>query len=134
GESPALPPHMDRANTRCFENKRRFGVDLLYPIERYVEALTQGEIVDARNGEVRDNPLLRGVGANVGTRRGSDRVFLSVISGVPWQDIATLRSLNDDGTLDFVTARELVEPLEELGVSRWQVILGEPGKAEGRGL
>src|SRR5690606_34668065 len=71
---------------------------------------------------------------NVGTRRGSDRVFLSVISGVPWQDIATLRSLNDDVTLDFVTARELVEPLEELGVSRWQVILGEPGKAESRGL
>src|SRR6185436_9405984 len=36
-----LPEAADASNLRCFEQKRRFGVDFLYPTERYVNALTQ---------------------------------------------------------------------------------------------
>jgi hypothetical protein len=36
----ALPAVEDALNLRCYQQKRRFGFDLLYPIERYVNGLT----------------------------------------------------------------------------------------------
>src|SRR5690606_23505643 len=61
-----VPAPDDRLNVRCYDQKRRFGFDLLYPIERYVSALRDTEIVDARTGEVVQNPLLTGAGSQAG--------------------------------------------------------------------
>lgn len=127
---PTLPLDEDRANVRCLENKRRFGVDLLYPTDRYVDALSKGEIVDARTGKVVDNPLLRGAGeSNKGTNRGNELVFVAGIVGLPWQDVATPASLAEEGTMEYLTSAELdiVDP--NLPVSRWDIILGRPNLA-----
>jgi hypothetical protein len=81
--SCALAPYdefEDPLALRCFDQKRRFGVELLYPIERYVEALSEPTISD-RLGNVVPNPLFAG-------RRSKDMIVLAGVVGVPWQDIA----------------------------------------------
>lgn len=118
----------DALNLRCFNQKQRFGFDLLYPTERYVDALTEPTVYDTRNcfdsvdddnpdadtrecNQVR-NPLFSG------TRDPSMLIYTAIV-GVPWQDISTNESRSEN-TLEYLTAREL----EELG--RWDVILGDP--------
>jgi hypothetical protein len=70
----------DPLNLRCFDQKRRFGIDFLYGVDRYVDGLTEPTIAD-RDGNVVDNPLFAG-------GRPADLVVLTGIVGVPWQDIA----------------------------------------------
>src|SRR5690606_19770174 len=43
-------------NLRCFDQKRYYGVDFLFPTKRYVDALTQ-QVVPNRQGEMVQNPL-----------------------------------------------------------------------------
>jgi hypothetical protein len=77
----------DNLNLRCFDQKRRFGIDFLYPTDRYVNAFSQREIDPDRldlavgddGGE--PNPLLT-------AERQDGLVFLAGIVGVPWQLIA----------------------------------------------
>src|SRR5690606_37540731 len=76
---PSLAAHEDRANVRCFDNKRRFGIDLLYPTQRYVDGLSKSMVVDSQTGQQVPNPLLTG--------RQPDLIFFAGIIGVPWQDI-----------------------------------------------
>jgi hypothetical protein len=102
-----LSPEEDRLALRCFDQKRRFGIDFLYPIERYVSALRDEEIADIR-GEIHDNPLF------VAGRRPS-RVLFAAIAGVPWQDIA--RQLNEPAG-GYVPATEM----------DWSRILGSDGE------
>lgn len=102
-------------NLTCFDQKRRYGVDLLYPTTRYVAGLTQQEIEDY-TGEIHPNPLLV---SEEGLSRGKDRVFLAGIIGVPWQLIA--RDPNDL-TKGFQNKAER----DESGV--WDAILGNPAK------
>lgn len=78
-----LPPLEDPENLRCFDQKRRFGVDWLYPVARYVNALTEpllcAEAPDlALDGcaAPEPNPLFAG-------GRSPDDVFLAGIVGVP---------------------------------------------------
>ncbi len=122
---PTLPPEQDRANVRCFDNKRRFGIDLLYPTQRYVDGLSKATIVNSRTGQEVPNPLLSGTG-NEPEPRQPDLVFFAGIVGVPWQDIATEETLDDPNSLEYMTARELATTDPELNVDRWAVILGEP--------
>ena len=102
-------------NLTCFDQKRRYGIDLLYPTSRYVAGLTQTEIED-RNGEVHPNPLLV---SDDGLVRGNDRVFLAGIVGVPWQLIARDPS---DLSKGFKNKSER----DSSGV--WDAILGNPAK------
>lgn len=105
----------DDLNLRCWQQKRRFGFDLLYPIERYVGGFGAA-LVPNRAGQLVENPLF-----NSGSGKARDRSLftLAVIGGVPWQDLATPASLKG-GTLEYMTA-------EQLGAAkRWQVILGDP--------
>jgi len=118
-DSPEMPEEDDRSGVRCFEGKRRFGVDLLYPTDRYVAGLTQSLIVNSHTGESTPNPLL--------ADRRPDLVFLAGIVGVPWQDVATDASLSDPSTLVYRTAEELAEVDADLGASRWELLLGRPG-------
>lgn len=70
----------DPLNLRCFDQKRRFGIDFLYPVERYVGALTS-PTVTKRDGSSAPNPIFAG-------GRSPELVMLAGIVGVPWQDIA----------------------------------------------
>jgi hypothetical protein len=78
---PPMDAIEDPINLRCFDQKRRFGVDFLYPVDRYVRGLTDPFVAD-RDGNIVKNPLFEG-------RRGPDLVVMAGIVGVPWQDIAS---------------------------------------------
>jgi hypothetical protein len=108
----------DDANLRCFDQKRRFGIDFLYPTQRYVDALKQPRIAD-RNGELVQNPLYPAVDPSKGILnvRTPELVFLAGVVGVPWQDIA-----RDPADLKkgFKSASEMG------GDGTWDLILGDP--------
>jgi hypothetical protein len=93
----------DRLNLRCWEQKRRFGVDFLHPTSRYVDAL-RSQIIRDRAGNETPNPLLTDTNGGTAPPRDPGVVFLIGIVGVPWQDIATRESLNDPTRLDYQRA------------------------------
>jgi hypothetical protein len=124
-----LPNDQDGSNLRCFDQKRRFGIDLLYPTARYVNALSQRTLCwDAPDLALEgcpddhrvQNPLFSG-------GRGDSLVFLGGIVGVPWQALsadvdANGRALRDPTTeLRYKTAAELSKD------ATWAAILGSPG-------
>jgi hypothetical protein len=122
-EDPACAAGKDRytkeedpGNLRCFDQKRRFGIDFLEPVDKYIRGLTQPVIRD-RFGKEAPNPLFAAVPGK--RSRGPDLVFLAGIVGVPWQDIATPDSLTGPG-LKYMNAAELAAN------NRWDLILGDP--------
>lgn len=129
-EVPQLPPSEDRVNMRCFDQKRRFGIDLLYPIERYVSALTLGLIADSRqlaDAALVPNPLLMGPDGDA--KRPPGRVFFSAVVGVPWQDLATPDTVEDAGSLKLLRGAELHDIVPGTDLSRWNLMLGDAGHA-----
>jgi hypothetical protein len=102
----------DPLNLRCFDQKRRFGLDFLYPVQRYVDALTN-PVVEARDGSMVPNPLFTG-------GRSPDLVMMAGILGVPWQDVAKY-------------PKSLVEGYAPASEIDWTLILGDPagGKPPG---
>lgn len=117
-QKPAFQPVEDDRNLRCFDQKRRFGLDLLHPVERYVRGLRDDTVPD-RQGKPVPNPIYAAPPGMAPRDRGL--VFLAGIVGVPWQDIATDASLAGDG-LRYLSAREL----EEKG--RWPMLIGDRSK------
>jgi hypothetical protein len=112
----------DPASLRCFDQKRRFGIDFLYEIDRYVTALTKLNVPN-RAGELVENPLFSTDVAGV-SLRAPDKVFFGGIVGVPWQDIARDPSELAAG---FRNADEMSQPVAELdGATTWDLILGDP--------
>ncbi len=132
--NPPMDPQKDQPNARCVKNKQRFGLDLLYPTQRYVDGLTKIEVVDHQTGKLVPNPLLAGFARTLsdGTveeaiRRPDDFVFFAGIVGIPWQDLATEATRDAPNQLEFLNADALVsDEVEVDGVrrSRWDVILG----------
>jgi hypothetical protein len=118
-QDDALSPEEDAPNLRCWDQKRRFGFDLLYPIDRYVNGLTSTQVPDA-SGALVSNPLFAPRNDRPG--RHPSRVVLAGIVGVPWQDIATEESLSAPADLTFLSPAELREK------ERWDMILGDPKK------
>lgn len=113
-----LPTEDDNLNLRCFEQKRRFGFDLLYPTARYVSGFGGGTVPD-RDGNPVANPLFKS-----GNKTRDPSLFtLAVIGGMPWQDVATSDSLTS-ATLELLTPAQL----ESQG--RWQMLLGDPATNE----
>jgi len=104
----------DAPNARCFDQKRRFGMDLLYPVERYIDALTK-KLVPNRAGQLVNNPLFSPEDGQPG--REPNLVLLAGLVGVPWQDISTDESRTGPG-LEYLTAAELAE------LARWDLVLG----------
>ncbi len=95
-------------NLRCWNQKQRFGVDMLYPRVRYTDGLTRSRVYD-RDGYLVPNPLFAN-GRPLGT------VVLTGIVGVPWQDIA--RSL----TTPSLGSR----PTTGADALDWDRVLGNP--------
>ncbi len=113
----------DPLNLRCFQEKKRFGLDLLYPTQRYVNALTQVQLCP-QNPDLScgtgDSPVANPIFANPsGSVRDPSLVFLAAITGVPWQDIATADTLKTANALKYKTAAQLVSG----GI--WEDILGD---------
>jgi hypothetical protein len=94
-------------NIRSWDTKRRFGIDFLYPVERYVEALQSPTLTVFRDTSA-PNPLFEGV---------ARRVFFTAVVGVPWQDVARDAS---DPTQGFQSNAEM------LTRGTWDVIVGDP--------
>jgi hypothetical protein len=139
--APASP---DEPNLRCYHQKQRFGFDFLYPVERYVNALTKPALCTSRpdldatdpsrcfdadkdqKPDVVENPLFKG-------GRAPDLVFFAGIIGVPWQDIQatkdndgkpySARRMNDE--LHYKTAADLEAD------KVWDTILGQPDPGNG---
>ncbi len=108
----------DNSALRCYEQKRRFGFDLLYPTARYAEALRSPVVPQASTGELVQNPLFAAREGQAPRDRGL--VFLAGLVGVPWQDVADPESLTGPG-LRYLSAAELTT------AGRWDVMLGDPG-------
>ena len=117
-DTASRPPEIGY-NLRCFDQKRRFGIDFLYPTQRYIDAIQQ-RVVPNRHGEMVANPLftdLQCQGTNCKPERDPSLLYWAMIVGVPWQDIAKDPT---DLSKGYMSADEL----ESEG--RWNVILGDP--------
>jgi hypothetical protein len=116
----SLSEQEDALNLRCWQQKKRFGIDFLYPTDRYVQALKLPQVKD-RDGQVKTNPLYEtGGGA---APRDPGIVFLAGIVGVPWQDIATSATLTDATRLEYRRATSGGDPTVE--AINWDWILGD---------
>jgi hypothetical protein len=115
-KSATLTPQEDTSNVRCFDHKRRFGVDFLYPVQRYIDALTKRTVKNRAGMDV-PNPIFAAPPG--GSQRPETNVLFAGIVGVPWQDLATEATRTGAG-LEYLDAQELVN------TGRWDVILGDP--------
>jgi hypothetical protein len=119
----------DHPNLRCWQQKRRFGLEFLYPTARYVQALTQQNIYPCWNAdgpyqccydeaenrvpcngqkfEPEPNPLFTNQSGGAGVGRSPDLIYFGGIVGVPWQDIATDDTLNDPNALRYKKAAQI---------------------------
>ncbi|MDX2051460.1 MAG: hypothetical protein SFV15_03655 [Polyangiaceae bacterium] len=125
--SLALKAADDPANLRCFNQKKRFGLDLLYPTERYVYALQSETLPDPSDPtgmKKIKNPIYDDPSKTAPFIRGPELVFLAGIVGVPWQDIADDASLTGTG-LKYKTWTEL-SVKDAAGATVWDDILGVP--------
>jgi hypothetical protein len=115
----------DPTNLRCFQQKQRYGIDFLYPVQRYIDGFTSTQIVD-RHGNAVKNPLFDDLQCerNMGCAPERDKtyVFLAGIVGVPWQDIA---NDPDDLTKGYKTAKQIYDD------NLWAKILGNPSPFDG---
>ena len=102
---PAFSNGDDPINLRCFDQKRRFGIDFLHPIERYARGLTD-DVVPARDGSLVKNPLFA-------TGRSPELVMMAGIVGVPWQDIAR-------------NPKSIAAGLKAPSEIDWELMLGDP--------
>jgi hypothetical protein len=106
----------DSMNLRCYQQVERFGIELLYPAARYVEALTKPMIRPRPGGPVVPNPIFQNPD---GAPRTAGQVLFAGVVGVPWQDVSQPEDWNGD-SLTFLSADELASQ------GRWDVILGDP--------
>jgi hypothetical protein len=141
----AVPAKDDNINLRCYQQKRRFGFDFLYPVQRYVNALTARTLctsradLDATNPaacpdnnkdqkpDMVESPLFKG-------GRSSDLVFLAGILGVPWQDLQATKKTKDgpDYTSDQLAKELHYKTADQLTAEKlWDKILGTPNPGNG---
>ncbi len=111
------PVEKDAAGLRCWDQKRRFGVDLLYPTKRYVEALKSPTVERRSTLELVPNPLFAASSGRLPRDPGLVQLF--GIVGVPWQDLADQASLGSTDSLSYLGS----DQLEALG--RWSLMLGD---------
>jgi hypothetical protein len=107
----------DDLNLRCYHQKQRFGFDLLYPVQRYIDALTASQIPRRSDGALVANPIYES--KNGAPPRSPEQVLLLGIVGVPWQDVSDAASLTEPG-LKFLSEEA------PLSAERWDIILGDP--------
>ena len=137
-------PDLDPPNLRCFQQKRRFGIDLLFPTARYAVGLRSPQLCpgspygdmdctcdfaqnvlrnnDCNVGAPVLNPLYTDLNADVpdtAATRDPSLVYLAAIVGVPWQDIATEDTRDTPDQLRYMTFAQLRDE------NRFAVIAGD---------
>ena len=115
----------DAPNLRCFEQKRRYGQDFLYPVQRYIDGFTKPLVPNRKGDMMVPNPLFADLLCKSDCKPGvrdKGLVFVAGIVGVPWQDIA-----NDATDLQkgYKTAKQIADE----GI--WDVIVGDPQPSSG---
>jgi len=132
-QKSTLTVEEDPSNLRCFHNKQRFGIDFLYPIERYTIALTQPRIPDPHVGDGTDsnaaqveNPIFSDLNKTGDPIRDKSLVFIAGIVGVPWQDISVSPGDLSGGFKDDVQMNAATIDVNGSKKTTWQVILGDP--------
>jgi hypothetical protein len=122
-QSPTLTAAEDSLNLRCENQKQRFGIDFLYPLDRYTSGLTSPMVPD-RQGNMVSNPVFSDLDPTDmdSTIRTPSMVVLAGIVGVPWQAVARDSA---DLTKGFKTSAELAQ-LDAMGHSTWDRVLGDP--------
>ena len=119
----SLDAKTDDVNLRCFDQKRRFGIDFLYPVDRYVNGLSSATVPN-RAGDMVPNPVFSNLDVSTYPNaqvRDTGLVVLGGIVGVPWQDLARDPK---DLTKGYKSAEELAHA--NGGVTTWDIILGDP--------
>ncbi|HEY6725888.1 MAG TPA: hypothetical protein VI197_17765 [Polyangiaceae bacterium] len=124
------PVSTEHTNLRCYEQKRRFGWEILQPLARYRAALSASKLCPERAdladtgtcSELVDNPLFVDLERGGPAARTPAAVFFTAIVGVPWHDLATdpLRLLdpNEDG-LVYKSAAEMDSD------GAWDLVIGD---------
>jgi len=129
------PAKDDALPLRCFEQKRRFGLDFLHPVRRYIDALSEARLDDGTLNPVFCNkPTDETRTECARVLRDPSSIFLAGIVGVPWQDLAID---SQDLTQGYRPSEQLswtpqvfsdqgVEPPRGLreGKTLWDTILG----------
>ncbi|WP_437483498.1 hypothetical protein WME75_42925 [Sorangium sp. So ce1014] len=129
----------DPVNSRCWDQKRRFGYDFLQPIDRYRRGFTEARVKN-RQGDLVPNPIFTDLDPDDddSSVRDPGLVFFAGIVGVPWQDIARQNAQGEPDLLNglnennepvggFKNATELGSPLlDNAFSSTWELILGDP--------
>lgn len=124
GGNPAIYTDVeDPINLRCWDQKRRFGIDFLYPIDRYTKAFTEANVTN-RAGEIVPNPIFSDLDTSdaVTNVRDPSQVLVAGIVGVPWQDIARDPKDARKGYKDW---KEMMVPAGG-SATVWEVITGNP--------
>jgi hypothetical protein len=115
----------DPENLRCWQQKKRYGVDFLYSVERYINGFKSPQVPD-RMGRAVNNPLYSDLqckdGMGCAPQRDRDLVFFAGILGVPWQDVAVDPN---DLTKGYLTAAQMTER------NVWSKIVGDPRNPNG---
>ncbi len=112
----------DQENLRCWQQKRKYGQDFLYPVQRYIDGLTLSQVPNRNNMPVK-NPLysdLQCDGTGCAAERDHDLVFLAGLVGVPWQDIA-----NDPNSPNLLGGYKTAKQISDENI--WDKIVGHPG-------
>ncbi|WP_437576488.1 hypothetical protein [Sorangium sp. So ce887] len=129
----------DPVNSRCWDQKRRFGFDFLHPIDRYRRGFTEARVKN-RQGDLVPNPIFSDLDPTDldSSVRDPGLVFFAGIVGVPWQDIARQNAQGEPDLMNglnennepvggFKNATELGAPLLDNAFnSTWELILGDP--------
>ncbi len=124
---PAMPTAYDDIedpiNVRCWDQKRRFGLDFLYPVDRYVQAFSQQNVTN-RAGEIVPNPIFSDLDPSdsITAIRDPKQVLVAGILGVPWQNIARDPK---DAKKGYKNSEEMLKPVGGFA-SVWEVIAGSP--------
>ncbi len=114
GAYATLDAMHDSLNLRCFNQVGRFGFDLLYPVERYSNGLSNPKVTN-RAGMLVDNPLLAG-------GRSATLISVATIVGAPWQDLATPASLTAGHALEYLGGAGLTK------ADQWSLLLRDSAK------
>ncbi len=127
-DGTALSDAEDPLNLRCWDQKRRFGIDFSYPADRYIAALTTPQVTN-RAGTLVPNPIFSYIDGQDTSLplRDPGLVILTGIVGVPWQDLARDPS---DLTKGYKSNDEL-GGLNSDGRTTWSELLGDSTHAPG---
>ena len=114
--TPKYTDFEDSVNLRCWNQKKRYGFDALYPVQRYINAFSLPRI-DPSQADLSVVDPATSVANPLFQKRDTSLFVMSNIVGVPWQLIAVDPSNASQGMYD---AQELTDH------GLWDLIAGDP--------